>query len=708
MSPKKVRFPYKKERCLLSDVLPFEIPISYTNRHFYSFVLRHRISIEKDAILWIRSTAALDKIVMLLCALPENSDRLTTEQRFVGEKLVNFNRYQLDDKGLSKSKVAPKPERFMTPFCFKVRHKETEFRELCIPHPKSQLMVVDFYDRCKEAVLYYTSLSSFTIRAPSRVSKIRYHQDSLHFERLSTEPEIIEQSDREYESLKSFFVYKDYSNIYKFYESYRYHRAEKKYNKLVKLDVSKCFDSIYTHSIGWAVIGKDTQKESLHLNNGTFPDQFDRLMQHMNQGETNGIIIGPEFSRIFVEIILQAIDREVSHKLGVRSKPLLHGRDYEVFRYVDDYFIFVNDDSDSTLIVEELQHTLRKYKLYLNTSKSVVYEKPIITEITMAKQQIARLLEDRIRLSLEEAKDDSGEVLTKGSVYINTNALITSFKTIIKTCDVKYKDMLNYTLAIVERKCEKVFANYLKVSPECRSQGQLVNAIKGIIEFIFFIYSVSPRVNTTIRLCRILRVVTFFSKTGHISHDQVQAIQKQVFDNICFVLKKNETAEQTQVETLYLLMALSELGRDYWLEESVLSSYLGIRRRAGKYEASSISSLNYFSITVSLFYMKNKVRYNALRTCVIDAALDRIRMRSETCKKDAELIFLLFDLVSCPYVPDDKKRMALKMFDVTDTTLANNIIASTDGGNRPQQWFTNWYDFDFGKELDAKRSQEVY
>ena len=708
MSPKKIRFPYKKERCLLSDVLPFEIPISFSNRHFYLFVLRHRISVEKNAILWIKDTAALDRIVKLLFALPENSDRLTTVQRFIGEKLVDFSRYQLDDKGIPNSKAMPRPERFMTPFDFKVRHKETEFRELCVPHPKSQILVVDLYDRCKEAILYYTSLSEFTIRAPSRVSKIRYHQDSIHFERLASEPAIIEQSDQEYESLKSFFVYKDYSNIYKFYESYRYHRAEKKYNKLIKLDISKCFDSIYTHSIGWAVIGKDTQKEYLNLNNGTFPDQFDRLMQHMNQGETNGIIIGPEFSRIFAEIILQAIDKEVSHKLGSRREPLLHGRDYEVFRYVDDYFIFVNNDSDSTLIVDELQHTLKKYKLYLNTAKAVIYEKPIITEITMAKQQIARLLEKRIKFSLEETEDDSGDELIKGSVYVNTNSLITSFKTIIKTCDVEYKDMLNYTLAIVERKCEKVFGNYLKVSPECRSKSQLVNAIKGISEFVFFIYSVSPRVNTTIRLCRILRVITLFLKSGHITTDQVQAIQKQVFDNISFVLKKNETSEQTQVETLYLLIALSELGRDFWLEESVLRNFLGIKKEAGKNGIGPISALNYLSITVSLFYMKNKVRYNSLRNDIIDTALVEIQRRSETCHKDAEMIFLLFDLISCPYISDDKKRKALEMFGITNAILANDIITFTDDVSSPQQWFTNWFNFDFGKELDAKRSQEVY
>lgn len=708
MSLKQVRFPYKKERCLLSDVLPFEIPISFSNRHFYSFVLRHRIAIEHNAIIWLSGDKALDRIVMLLFALPDNADRITTIQRYVGEKQTDFVRYQFDDKRIPGSKREPKPARFMTPFCFKVRHKETEFRELCVPHPKSQLLVVDFYDRCKEAILYYTSLSSFTIRAPSRVSKVRYHQDKLHFERLSTESEIVEQSDQEYESLKSFFVYKDYSNIYKFYESYRYHRAEKKYNKLIKLDISKCFDSIYSHSIGWAVIGKDAQKESLHLNSGTFPDRFDKLMHHMNQGETNGIIIGPEFSRIFAEVILQAIDRDVSYKLAGKNEALLHGRDYEIFRYVDDYFIFVNGDSDATHIVDELQHTLKKYKLYLNTAKAITYEKPIITEITMAKQQIARLLEDRIKFSLEDIEDDSGEVQTKGSVHVNTNALITSFKTIIKTCGVEYKDMLNYTLAIVERRCEKIFTNYLKVSAELRSQTPLVNAINGILEFLFFIYSVSPRVNTTIRLCRILRVVILFLKTGHIEQEQVQSVHKQIFDNVCFVLKKNETSEQTQVETLYLLIALAELGRDYWLEESVLSNYLGIKAMDAGSKSEPIKSLNYFSISVSLFYMKNKVRYNTLRDRIVDTALERIRTRSETCAKDAEMIFLLFDLISCPYVPVDRKRKALEMFDVTDSPLVNEIITFTDSDGRPQRWFTNWYDFDFGKELDAKRSQEVY
>ena len=526
---------------------------------------------------------------------------------------------------------------------------------------------------------------------------------------MSTEDAEIEVYDREYENLRSFFVYREYSNIYKFYESYRFHRSEKKYNNLIKLDISKCFDSIYTHSIGWATIGKDAQKEALDESRETFPAKFDKLMQRMNMGETNGIIIGPEFSRIFAEIILQAIDREVKRNLHNAPAKLKHKVDYEIYRYVDDFFIFYNTNEAKQLILEELQHSLKRYKLYLNSSKALDYEKPIITEITMAKQQIARLLEDKINFSLEDVLDIKGEKISvKGSVYVNANALITSFKTIIKTCDVQYKDMLNYSLSIVERKCRLLIKTYLDVSSEHRSPRQMLSAIENVLEFVFFIYAVSPRVNTTIRLCRILEMFNGFLKLDSVDKHQSQVIRKQIYDNICFIMKKNKSANHTQIETLYLLIALSELGRDYWLEEEVLAEYLGIAMSVDGKGPKISKSLNYFPITVSLFYMRKKKRYHKLRKDIIYIALKSIRERSETCRKDSELVLLLFDLLSCPYVCSAKKKEALRLFDVSDDSLANDIIGFSDNGTGAQCWFTNWQNFNLAKELDTKRSQEVY
>ncbi|MCY4395802.1 MAG: RNA-directed DNA polymerase [Rhodospirillaceae bacterium] len=707
MSLRKVRLPYKKERCLLSDVLPYEIPISFSNRHFFRFVLRHKITVENDSIFWLKSTPVVDKIVSLLFALPDNQNRISVETKFIGETQRHFVRYRLDDAGPATSRF-PKPDRFLNPFAFRVRHKEMEFRELSISHPRSQLLVVDFYDRCKETILHYTSRSSYTIRAPMKVAKVQYFKDRLHFQHLSKEHSIIEQSGLEYETLRSFFVYKEYSNIHKFYESYRYHRAEKKFNKLIKLDISKCFDSIYTHSIGWAVIGKEAQKENLQKSKGTFPDRFDKLMQNMNFGETNGILIGPEFSRIFAEIILQAVDQEVERELKDNNKPLHHRRNYEAFRYVDDYFIFFNNDVEKTRIMDQLQYSLRRYKLSLNAAKAIEYQKPIITKITMAKQQISNLLEKKIRFHREKAITESDEVVIKGRIFVNSKSLITDFKTIIWTCGVEYQDMLNYSLAIVEIKFEEMMVDYLAVSEERRLDTQFVKSISYLFEFVFFIYSVSPRVNTTIRLCRILFAVISFLKSGHFNDEQCQLIFKQIHDDVCFILKKTETEELIQVETLYLLLVLSELGREYWLEEGTLGEYLGFHRESGSKMESPGAHLNHFSITVSLFYMKDKVRYDRLREQIMDIALDRIKMRRETCHKESELVFLLFDLISCPYISQQKKFEALKEFGVTDSTTARELVDFKDGAGRPQTWFTSWRDFDFGRELDAKRSQEVY
>lgn len=701
MPRKPIRLSYKRERCLLSDVLPYEIPISLSNKYFYDFILRNRIAIEEDTIVWLKDSEVLDRIIHLIFALPVNKDRVSDIKRFVGKQELDFRCYKL-----KKSSI----EQYMIPFRYKIRHKENEFRELCVPHPISQLKIVDFYDRCKEVIIYYTSLSPFSIRAPSRISKYSFYKDFLHNRLLVNDSSIIEEVDKEYENLKSFFVYKQYSNIYKFYDSSQFHRNEKKFNKLIKLDVSKCFDSIYTHSIGWAILGKETEKLSLGKSNDTFPGRFDKLMSEMNYGETNGIIIGPEFSRIFAEIILQAIDRKL--KLNLKDEKHLRNKiHYDIFRYVDDYFIFYNEDVERTVIVEELQHILRDYKLYLNISKAVEYEKPIITDISIAKQQISSLLKEAMNLSVEIGSDDEFKVTND----VKSKRLIAAYKAIIKSCGVAYMDVLNYTMSAVEQKCDRSLIKKLKLFektnagslPE-RPERQLISAISGILEFVFFIYSVSPRVNTTIRLCRILRLIVHFLKSITITPGQKQLIYKQIYDDIRLIIKKNRSEKQVQVETLYLLIALSELGKDYRLEEETLAGYFGISLDNNDNMKQSENFLNYFSITVVLFYMRDNCKYDTLRNHVVKVALEKFRNKPDTVTKDAELVFLLFDLISCPYIDEKDKHVALKMFGVSDSSLAMDIVQYAKSETKSQMWFTNWLNFDFGKELDAKRSHEVY
>ena len=110
----------------------------------------------------------------------------------------------------------------------------------------------------------------------------------------------------------------------------------------MKFDIQSCFDSIYTHSIAWAISGGvDLYKDNFE----GIPDKslgyiWDKIMQEMNYNETNGIVIGPEFSRIFAEVILQHVDQRVEQ--GLLNKGFILNTDYECYRYVDDYFFFYN------------------------------------------------------------------------------------------------------------------------------------------------------------------------------------------------------------------------------------------------------------------------------------------------------------------------------------------------------------------------------
>ena len=115
-------------------------------------------------------------------------------------------------------------------------------------------------------------------------------------------------------------------------------RLEQKFHFMMNMDIASCFYHIYTHSIAWAIKGKECAKNNIDAI--SFETTFDKLMQRSNYNETNGILVGPEVSRIFAEIIFQRIDLNVLNIL--REKNLKLGSDYEIRRYVDDHFIFAN------------------------------------------------------------------------------------------------------------------------------------------------------------------------------------------------------------------------------------------------------------------------------------------------------------------------------------------------------------------------------
>lgn len=76
---------------------------------------------------------------------------------------------------------------------------------------------------------------------------------------------------------------------------------------IVHADISKCFQSIYSHSLPWALAGKAFSKTKAGKDDSLWQNQLDHFVQNCKYGETHGLLIGPHASNLLAEIILQQL-----------------------------------------------------------------------------------------------------------------------------------------------------------------------------------------------------------------------------------------------------------------------------------------------------------------------------------------------------------------------------------------------------------------
>jgi len=692
----KIPATHKYHRPILSDVLPFEVPPTFGNAGFFDFLTRYNVMLENAGsdryVVWEASSSVVDEAISVI---------FNTEEKGPGspsQSVIRRDGKQIHQRKWKLCKDAMRTK----PYGFDISHKEREFRRLSVVHPRNQLAVADFYNRNSAQIIYYTGLSEVSIRYPAAVAKSLRYSDRLFRERKSTVSDTIEEEAKEYENLASFFSYRHFSNIFKFYEHYKYHTAEKKYDWLLRLDISKCFDSIYTHSLPWSTLGILSTKDHLSKSKGTFGGRFDRLLQEMNQGETNGIVIGPEFSRIFAEIILQRVDRSFLSAMFQRHG-LKHRIDFQAYRYVDDYFIFCTSGIDRDIVEKEIGLALKDMKLSINTAKTDVINKPIITDLTIAKNKLRDVLTDCIQVRDTDIEHPvgSGTVVKSYSFKVLSNNLIVGVKSVLAETGVEYKNILNYVFAALEKKLALVFAKFRDMDPDIRNERRLVSAVMRIMEFSFFAYAADPRVNISIRLARMISLCVDELNNAKIGRDQKQQIYKYVFDNLTRQIKKSSLKRSPNIEVMYLILALRKLGRPYLVSEDILASYIGIKRDSETGKFRGADELDLFAVTITISYMTLKKRYKALRTAIEEGCVANFSRRSAYVHRDAELAMMYLDLISCPYVSMNTK-MKLANFYGHSVFQVYALIGASPF------WFTNWRGFDLSLALDKKRAREVY
>lgn len=131
--------------------------------------------------------------------------------------------------------------------------------------------------------------------------------------------------------------------------------------------ISRASTRRFTHSIPWAIHGKDQRHDtSAQL----FGNQLDLGIRETQSKQTRGIPVGPDTSFLIAEVIASTIDHALQEGVG-----LLRGT-----RYIDDYHLYFVSHSDAEKALAELHRVASVYELDINDLKTSIEPVPELIE----------------------------------------------------------------------------------------------------------------------------------------------------------------------------------------------------------------------------------------------------------------------------------------------------------------------------------------
>lgn len=137
---------------------------------------------------------------------------------------------------------------------------------------------------------------------------------------------------------------------------------------ILTADISRFFYTVYTHSIPWAILGKNKAKDYLAHNKKALFDHwssdFDAALQACQSRETFGIPVGPDTSRIIAELLMAGVENDPVFSATIAARPMA--------RLLDDIIIGFEDEASAKRALASLRRTLWKFNLQLNEEKTAI------------------------------------------------------------------------------------------------------------------------------------------------------------------------------------------------------------------------------------------------------------------------------------------------------------------------------------------------
>lgn len=548
------------------------------------------------------------------------------------------------------NKILQLGETATRPYAYSIRKDGSGLTDLGIIHPLSQLKVSSFYDQYAQTILECCNRSEFSLRRPARIAPTQWRGPlkSQATQKLGIPHVTKEDGEIDVSRIASYFSYSRYNLLFKFYDSQELLRLEKKFSRMRSLDVSKCFFNIYTHSVSWAIKGRDFSKA--HRKAYSFESEFDRLMQCCNDSETNGIVVGPEVSRIFAEHILQDVDIRVQKALLESPHfPLVHGRDYAVRRYVDDFLIFAANPQILDRIENAARLELRNYKLFINEKKVDTFSRPFVSKISLARREITQALSEVAPL-VARVKNASPHEISE--IVAKFKKAVWDIRLIVAKYGVGFHTISGWLLTRLKSVLRQMT---LAVGPttEPHVRVALLDSILRMMQLVFYVCALDIRVRTSYSLCQIAATLKKFSRHCSTSEsDQVNQVFSDELASLCQNVAASLSEDKGESIELYNLLICGAFfaGEEFVRQPDVVRALKIIKQRP----------LRYFSyITCKFCYLKVADRKAFVRR-LNDAVKKKILAAPNEVGRDSELFLFFCEYVGAADVGLADKRQVLQ------------------------------------------------
>jgi len=587
------------------------------------------------------------------------------------------------------------------PYSYKIRRNSVDYRRLSLLHPMSQWQIRCFYEKYQQLMLHFCSFSRASIRSPNSVAGSFYNKSSwANIYQYKNDAVATTVSDKFAKHTPSFFAYRGYDRLYKFFNSRDFFNLEKRYRVLQTLDVTKCFDSIYTHCISWAVKDKEFTKQHLSVVI-TFPQEFDRVIRHGNHNETNGIPIGPEVSRIYAEIILQEIDQRVIRKIQDLKKWEFN-IDYTFRRYVDDVYIFADSEEAAKIVYEAYADCLIGFNLHANFAKSTRTPRPFQT----VKSRLVSEASERTNKFIDHFIDQTGrDSLVPKKIFSSwqlTKSYIDSIKSLCAGSQVNYDEIASFLVSVLTERVKKLVNSDLTESNE-GEQSNYLEAAKVLLDVMYFFYDVSPSVGASYKLATaVILLIRFFRQRIPNYGDTISQHIYDLTENLLVdeIRDGNENLvdDFISLEAINVVLAVRELGENY------LFPLKTIERLFFKNE-----NISYFTIISCLFYIKDTVQYQNLRERML-RQVDKLLNNLSDVFSDSQKAYLLLDMLSCPGVSNTSKaRWINAIYGLLGKPQPLPAQVQMDiQAVEATSWQVNWAEVDLLNSLEKKELKQAY